>query len=536
MSARSRPVDIGVTSARVSGRGSGTRRALILCACLAQVIIVLDTTIVAVALPDAQEGLGFADTGRQWTITAYTLAFGSLLLVGGLLSQRVGIRRSFMIGLAGFGVASLAAGCATSLEMLLAARVAQGVAAALLAPTNLSLMNSAFPDQRGRAGAFAVFGSVAGAGAALGLVLGGVLTELSSWRACFLVNVPLVLGTVIVALVTLRGAPGPVRDRAFTDVAGLVLGSAGICALVLGLSRAEELGWSHPSTLGCLGAGIVLLVLFVAWERTATDPLLPLWIIRDATRGSSYLVILLVGFAQMGSSIYLTFYLQYGLGHSPLRTGLSFLPMVGGLVVAAALSTRLLVPRFGLRVTYPLGALVQAAGFVWLSGLTTDDDFVGTLLGPMVVVGLGLGIVMAPGMSSATHGIGPDRSGLASAVANTSQQVGASLGVAFLSSFASRVAADSFEGSRADLAAATGRGLAAAGADPSSADGLAIVAQLVADFRFEAQVVAYGQGFLATAAFAVLVAVATAVILARGTATRPVPESTSSIDNERTYS
>lgn len=200
-----------MSAAGHSGRGSS--RALILCACLAQVIIVLDTTIVAVALPDAQADLGFADSGRQWTITAYTLAFGSLLLVGGALSQRLGVRRAFLVGLAGFGAASLVAGIATSLEVLLAARVAQGVFAALLAPTNLSLMNTAFPDARDRAGAFAVFGSVAGAGAALGLVLGGVLTEFYSWRACFLVNLPLVALAVLVALRILRGAPGPVLSH-----------------------------------------------------------------------------------------------------------------------------------------------------------------------------------------------------------------------------------------------------------------------------------------------------------------------------------
>lgn len=524
--------EVGVPGATRSAGSSS--RALVLCACLAQVIIVLDTTIVAVALPDAQVSLGFADSGRQWTITAYTLAFGSLLLVGGLLSQRLGIRRSFMIGLAGFGAASLVGGVAPSLDVLVAARVAQGVAAALLAPTNLSLMNSAFPDKRDRAGAFAVFGAVAGAGAALGLVLGGVLTELSSWRACFIVNVPLVILTMVVATQMLRDAPGPARDRTFSDVAGLVLGSAGVFSLVLGLSRAEDLGWWHVVTLGWLAAGSLLLSSFVIRERAAPHPLLPLWIVRDAIRGSSFLVILMVGFAQMGTSIYLTFYLQYGLGYTPLRTGLAFLPMVGGLILAAAVSTRLLVPRFGLRVVYPLGASVLAAGFLWLAGLTTSDNYVGTLLGPMIVLGVGLGIVMAPGMSSATQGIGPEHSGLASAVANTSQQFGASLGVAFLSSFAARVGAEAFERSRLALAEATSQALTLAGVGPDSVDGAAIVGDLVAAFQLDAQVTAYTRGFLATASFCLAIALCAAVLLRRSRQDQPAAGSSSPIDTEGT--
>lgn len=463
---------------------------VVLSACLAQVIIVLDTTIVAVALPDAQADLGFASADRQWTVTAYTLAFGSLLLIGGRLSALLGAKRAFLIGAAGFGIASLLGGLANDFGTLVAFRALQGMFAALLAPTNLSLMNAAFPGTTGRSRAFAIFGSVAGAGAALGLVLGGVLTEIGDWRWCFFVNVPLVVGTLLVAIYGLRGTARRVSGSLLDDVPGLLLGTASVFAIVFGFSRAESDGWAHPSTLTFLAGGAALVIGFVIRERLATNPLIPLHLLADARRSSSYLTIALVGFAQMGSSVYLTFYMQEDLGYSPLRSGLAFLPMVAGLIIAAIISTRILVPRLGLGVVFIVGALMQSIGFIWLSGLGTVDAYVSELVAPMLVIGMGLGTVMAPAMSSATVGVGPALNGLASALANTSQQLGASLGVAFLSTIATSIVSE--------------RLAAAAPLTPTE----------IASARLSADVAAYAEGFQWLAGIAALVAVLVALLFA----------------------
>jgi len=490
-----------------------SRSTLVLCACLAQVTIVLDTTIIAVALPDAQASLGFGDADRQWAITAYTLAFGSLLLVGGRVSQVVGSRRAFMVGLAGFATVSLVGGFATSFSMLVAARVAQGVFAALIAPTNLSLMNTAFPGSGERAKAFAIFGAVAGAGAALGLVLGGALTQAASWRWCFFVNVPLVVAAVLLAVRGLRDATPARRGVVLQDATGLALGSGAVFCIVLGFSRAETLGWTHTLTVTLLVVGALLVVGFVVREHRAPAPLLPLSIVTDARRASSYLAIGLVGLAQMGSSLYLTFYLQRDLGFSPLRTGVTFLPMVGGLVVAAVLSTRVLVPRAGLAPTFVAGALVQAGGFAGIAArLDAASTDAGPLLVPMVVAGLGLGLVMAPAMSSATHGIGPEHSGLASAVANTSQQLGASLGVAFLSTVAADAVARTLTSGADALAARVAAALAAAGADPGTPQGAQVRDRLLAEAARAAEIDAYRTGLQVLALLCVGVAVAVVVL------------------------
>lgn len=486
----------------------------ILCACLAQVMVVLDTTIIAVALPETQQSLGFSDDLRQWTITAYTLAFGSLLLIGGRISQILGIRRAFLIGLAGFAIASLIGGMATDVEVLLAARVGQGVFAALLAPTNLSLMNTAFSEDGSRAKAFAIFGAVAGAGAALGLILGGALTESMSWRWCFYVNVPLALLTALIAWRALHSAPGPARASFGDDIPGLVLGTGGVFSLVFGFSRAEEHGWEATATLIWLAAGLFMLIAFLVRERSARKPLLPMSILTDPIRASAYLAIGMVGIAQMGSSIYLTFYLQDNLNYSPLETGLAFLPMVGGLVVAAVLSTRILVPALGLRVVFPAGALIQTAAFWMLSSINAESGYLDSVLWPITVLGVGLGFVMAPAMSAATHGVSAQFSGLASATANTSQQLGASLGVAFLSTLAAQQATDFMESRAAQINQTVAGMLAGRGQGASSAQAAEVVDRVVATFRSEAEIAAYAEGFQALAGIAAVLAVVTFILLA----------------------
>ena len=484
---------------------------MVLCACLAQVTVVLDTTIVSVALPDAQADLGFGDADRQWLVTAYTLAFGSLLLFGGRLSQFLGPRVAFMLGAAGFAVASLMGGLADSFGFLVAMRALQGAFAALLAPANLSLMNGAFPGSDGRARAFAIFGSVAGAGAALGLILGGVLTESWGWRWCLFVNVPIILVTLAIAIPALRSAARRVAGRLLDDGLGLVLGTGSVFAVVFGFSRAQELGWRHPVTVILLGGGVMMAVAFVLRERLAAAPLVPLSLLQDHRRSTSYLSIALVGVAQMGSSLYLTYYLQQDLGYSPLRSGVAFLPLVGALVVAAVLSTSIVVPRFGLVAAFIAGPILQGLGFLWMSRLGTADAYVGELLGPMLVIGLGFGMVMAPAMSSATYGVPPENRGLASALASTSQQLGASLGVAFLSTLAARVATERGAELKADLLATLTSGAAGPATSPAA---IALRDKAVADATREAAVSGYAAGFLSLSFVRFGVAVLIAVMFA----------------------
>lgn len=429
------PRATGHTSPNRTRRGDARTVALI--ACLAQVLIVLDTTIVAVALPDAQPDLGFAMEDRQWAVTSYTLTFGSLLVLGGRFSQVLGGRRAFLIGIAGFGAACILGGLANSYALFLLSRVLQGVFAALLAPTNLALISTAFPDSAGRAKAFALFGSVAGAGAALGLILGGILTDVANWRWCFFISGPLAAMTFLAAWCGLARTARLDRSGLWNDVLGLACGSATVFLAIAGFTLAERESWDHPGTLAALTGSALMAAAFIARERMTAGPAVPLSLFADPRRSTAYLSIALVGFAQMGTSMYLTFYLQDTLGYSPLRTGLSFLPMVAGLIVAAVLATRLIVPRWGVGTAFVLGATVQAVGFLWMSGLNTEDAYRSELLGPLIVAGLGLGLVMAPAMSTSTLGVPASRTALASSLANTSQQFGASLGVALLGSIAS---------------------------------------------------------------------------------------------------
>lgn len=499
--------------AATAPRGAASTGLITLCACLAQVMIVLDTTIIAVALPPLQQDLAFSDAGRQWSITGYTLAFGSLLLVGGRLSQRLGIRTAFLLGLIGFSLASFAGGFAGSYEVFVGARILQGAFAALLAPTNLSLMNMAFPVAAGRAKAFAIFGAVAGAGAALGLILGGILTDAGSWRWCFFVNVPLAVVTAALAGRFLGVAAGPIRGQGSGDLTGLALGTAGVFSIVFGFSRAEPDGWTARTTLLLLGGGAALLVLFLIRQRVARDPLLPLAILRNPVRASSYLSIAGVGLAQMGASVFLTYYFQNQLAYSPTRTGVSFLPMVGGLIVAAVVSTRVLVDRVGLRVVYPVGTGIQAIAFWLLTDIGPNSRWGSEMNLPLILSGMGLGLVMAPAMSWATAGVSARHSGLASACANTSQQLGASLGVAFLSTWAARSIADSISANYESLRQQTIRNLTDAGAIPGSPQAEQIIANAKSSAMGRFILEAYSSGFAVMAWIALGLSVITAALL-----------------------
>lgn len=406
---------------------------------VAQLMIVLDASIVNIALPSAQRDLGISDANRQWVVTAYTLAFGGLLLLGGRIADFVGRKRTFVIGLLGFAVASALGGVASSSALLFAARGLQGAFAAMLAPAALSLITVMFTLPKERARAFGVFGAISGGGAAIGLIAGGVLTEYFSWRWCLGVNVPIALMTAVAAsrVVTESKAAGDTRY----DLLGAVLATAGLVSLVYGFTEAakpanpgrstEVLGWTASSTLLFLGAAVVLLVAFVLWERRAAHPLLPLRILLDRNRAGSYLVFLLVGAGLFAMFLFLTFYFQITLGYSPLKSGFAFLPFSGGIIVSAGVVAQLL-PRVGPKPLVVLGLLMAVAGMLLLTRIEPDTSYVTRVLPSLLLISVGMAGVFIPASSTALIGVAPHDAGVASAVLNTSQQVGGSLGLALL--------------------------------------------------------------------------------------------------------
>ncbi|SFR27861.1 drug resistance transporter, EmrB/QacA subfamily [Lentzea waywayandensis] len=398
---------------------------------LAQLTVVLDATIVNIALPAAQAELGFGDGDRQWVVISYSLAFGSLLLVGGRLNDRLGARTGFVIGLAGFAIASAAGGWADGLTTLVAARAAQGVFGALLAPAALSLLSTTFRGTKHQGRAFGVYGAVAGGGGAIGLLLGGVLTDLVSWRWCLFVNVVIAFVVIAGALVCLPATTTRATSQR-TDWLGTVLVVAGLFALVLGFGRSEVLGWANATTIGSLAAGVALLAVFVFVQARTRTPLLPLTILRSRVRGTSYLVMLLAAVGMFSVYLFLAYYLQRTLGFSPVLAGVAFLPMAVSVAVGSAASGAVLVPRFGIRIPVAAGSALAAAGFLYLTGI--GSDYAATVLPGLIMAGLGLGAVFGSAMSSGAEGVPPEQAGIASATVNTTQQIGGSIGIAVLTS------------------------------------------------------------------------------------------------------
>jgi len=409
-----------------------SRRWLILAVIgLAQLMVVLDVTIINIALPSAQADLGFDDESRQWVITAYALAFGSLLLLGGKISDLIGRKWTFIAGLLGFAGASALGGAAPSFEVLVAARVLQGSFAALLAPAALSIVTTTFTDPGERAKAFGVYGAIAGSGAAIGLLLGGFLTELLSWRWTMYVNVLIAVPAAIAAarlLVNMRPA-----QRPRIDVPGVVVATSGLFALVYGFASAEMDGWGAPLTIALLGFGGLAVAAFILIERRVQAPLLPLHVVGDRNRGASFLAVAVAGVAMFSMFLFLTYYLQQGLGFSPIECGLAYLPMVAAIMVTATSSSAKLLPRTGPRPLIPTGMGLAALGLAYLTGIEVDSSYVSAILPALIVMGVGFGLIMAPSFATATHGVAPSDAGVASAMVNTSQQIGGSLGVALLS-------------------------------------------------------------------------------------------------------
>src|SRR6516162_8176342 len=385
---------------------------------LAQLMVVLDATIVNIALPSAQRALAFSNADRQWVVTAYSLAFGGLLLLGGRLSDLVGRRRMLIIGLVGFAAASALGGAATGFAMLVIGRGLQGAFGALLAPAALSTLTVTFTDPAERGKAFGVYGAIAGAGGAVGLLLGGILTEYLSWRWCLYVNV--ILGAVAVAGAVRLLTPQPRDPDVRIDWPGTVLVAAGLVAVVYGLSEADTAGWGAPTTLALLVTGVILLVVFVLVERRVQHPLLPLHIFRNRFRGGAYLAIGLSAVGVFGIFLFLTYYFQLTLAYSPVKSGLAFLPMIAAIVAASTISSGVLMPRTGPRPLIPAGLILGAGGLVLLAEeLALRTSYAGQILPALLLVGAGLGVVFGCALNTATYGSGAADAGVASALVNT---------------------------------------------------------------------------------------------------------------------
>lgn len=403
--------------------------------CLAQLMVVLDGTIVNIALPSAQRDLGFSDGNRQWVVTAYALAFGGLLLLGGRIADKWGRKRAFLTGLVGFALASALGGVAMNTGMLLGARALQGVFGALLAPAALSLLTVMFTEGKERAKAFGIYGAISGGGAAIGLLLGGVLTEYANWRWTLLVNIFIAAVAITGTLVEVREPAGS-RNQDRLDLPGVLLASGGLAALVWAFSRAESDGWGSASTGALFAAAVVLLALFVVVERRVKTPLLPLRVVLDRNRGGAYLSLGMAVVGMFGLFLFLTYYLQVVLDYSPVVSGAAFLPMVAGMMAGSTQIGARLMTRVAPRYLMGPGFLLASGALVILAQIRVDSSYATVLLPGLFLMGLGMGTAFMPAMSLATRGVKPRDAGVASAMVNTSQQIGGAIGTALLSTLA----------------------------------------------------------------------------------------------------
>ena len=404
----------------------------------AQLMVVLDATIVNIALPHAQSALAFSNNDRQWIVTGYSLAFGSLLLLGGRIADLFGRKRVFLIGVIGFAAASAFGGAAQDFTMLLIGRVVQGAFGALLAPATLSLLTTTFRNPVERTKAMGIYGGIAGAGASVGLLLGGVLTEYLDWRYVMYVNVLIAAVALAGGVTLLKHIPAPHRPR--LDLVGTVLAGVGLFAIVYGFSNASmssgSSGWTQPATLGTLIGGAVLLVAFVLVEQRAAHPLLPLRVIADRNRGGAYLGMFFAAIGMFGVFLFLTYYLEVSLQWSAVKTGVAFLPLTLVLVVVAALGNTVLLTRVSPRILMPLGLLMAAVGMALLTNIGLTSNYAADVLPTLILVGAGLGLVFAPTFTIGTLGVAPGEAGAASAMVNVAQQIGGSIGTSLLNTIA----------------------------------------------------------------------------------------------------
>jgi EmrB/QacA subfamily drug resistance transporter len=419
---------------------------------LAQLMVVLDATIVNIALPSAQRALHFANSERQWIVTAYALAFGSLLLLGGRISDLFGRKWTFIGGLAGFAIASAVGGAAQSFGMLAVSRTFQGAFGALLAPAAMSLLTTTFLDPAERNKAFGIWGAIAGSGASIGLILGGVLTQTLSWRYSMYVNLVFATLAISGALTLLHNEVPTVKPK--LDIPGVLTVSAGLFSLVFGFSHAETTSWTNPTTLGFLIAGAILLVAFAAIQSRSRNPLLPLRVVTNRNRAASFITIGISGSAVFGVFLFLTYYLQQNRDYSPVATGIAFLPMTAAVMISAAVATNKLRTRFGPRPLVVTGMVLGAAGMLYLTRLGVASSYASAILPALIAIGVGLGLSMASAMNSATLGVDPADAGVASATVSASQQIGGSLGTALLSTIATSALTSYITGAHAHVSQA----------------------------------------------------------------------------------
>ena len=472
----------------------------------AQLMVVLDATIVNVALPHIQRALGFSGTGLEWVVTAYALAFGGLLLLGGRAGDLLGRRRVFMAGLLLFSAASLAGGFATSQAWLLSARAVQGIGGAMIAPTALALVATTFAEGPARNRAMGVYAAMSGGGAAAGLVAGGLLTTYLSWRWVLFVNVP-------IGVLTAAAAPFVLTESARRlgrfDLPGAITGSSGVALLVYGLSSAStgQAGvshWADPKVIASLAAAVVLLAAFVITEARSSHPLMPLRILADRSRSGSYLIMLVLATAMFGLFFFLTIFVQDVLGYSALKAGLAFLPLAGTIVVVSGIASQL-ISRTGARPLMLAGPAVAAGGMYWFSHISVHTTYTGGLLGPSLVTGAGLGMLFVPlSLVVLTH-VRDQDSGLVSSLLNTGQQVGGAIGLAALGTVAWTTVANSARSQVATAAAAASRSGQTLQAKPGS--------PLPASIYHNALAVGISRGLLVASAIALAALIIAAVTI-----------------------
>jgi EmrB/QacA subfamily drug resistance transporter len=405
----------------------------------AQLMVVLDTTIMIIALPSAQHSLGFSNADRQWVITAYTLAFGGFLLLGGRISDMVGPKRTLLVGVVGFALASAIGGAAQSTLMLIGARGLQGLFGALLAPSVLSLLTTTFTDPRERGRAFGIYATIAIGGAAFGLILGGFLTQYADWRWCLFVNLPIAALVAFGAVTMIPNRQGTSGVR--LDIPGVILGCGGLVALVYALGDAGAVGWDSNGVIWSLVLAVVLLSCFIFWQTKGPNPLLPLRVLKNRNRAGSFLSIMLAVTGMFGTFLFLTYLLQTVDHYSPLKTGVAFLPLMGLNGLAATQLASRLMPHVRTRYLVIPGLLLSAIGVALLTQLTPGASYVTHVLPTELLLGLGLGIALVPCVSTATNNADPNDVGVTSAMTNTSQQIGASIGTALLNTLAASATA-----------------------------------------------------------------------------------------------
>lgn len=414
-----------------------TRWRTLFVAAIAQLMIVLDSSIMNIAIPSAKLDLGITDANQQWVITAYTLAFGSLLLLGGRIGDYMGRKRIFLIGLIGFAAASAFGGVSANQGMLYGSRALQGVFAALLAPASLAIISVTFTVPKERAKAFGVIGAISGGGAAIGLIMGGTLTEYASWRWCLGVNTPIAIIAGLLAIKFVHESKAPGKNT--YDIPGVVTATAGLFSLTYGFNEVARKGWSDTTTISFLAAAVVLLLIFVAIEAKVANPLMPLRVITERNRGGSYLGSLVVGAGLFSMFLFLGLYLQVILGYSPLKSGFAFLPFTAGIIVFAGIASQLL-PKFGPRPLMVPGLIAAGIGLLLMTRITPETSYTTHVLPSLLIMSSGMALVFIPLTSTSLHAVSSHDTGVASAMVNTSQQVGGSLGTALLNTIAATAA------------------------------------------------------------------------------------------------